>query len=43
MRSPPEANGAVRRFAMAWTISLAVKVAAVVVLLFLVIKLFGGF
>jgi len=40
MRSPP--NPAVRRFALVWSASLAVKVLAVAVLLFLVIKVFGG-
>jgi len=46
MRSPhsaPVANSAVRRFAAVWTLSLAVKVAAVAVLLLLVLKLFGGY
>ena len=43
MRSPPKANTAVRRFSTVWAVSLAVKVAAVVVLLVLVLKLFGGF
>ena len=40
MRSPP--NAAVRRFATLWTASLAVKVLAIAVLLFVVIKVFGG-
>ena len=42
MRSPPNANPAVRRFAVVWTVSTAVKVAAVAALVFIVLKLFGG-
>jgi len=42
MRSPPNASGAVRRFAAVWAVSFAVKVAAVAVLLLIVLKLFGG-
>jgi len=41
VRSPP--NAAVRRFATVWTVSLAVKVAAVAVLLLLVLKFLGGY
>jgi hypothetical protein len=37
------ANAAVRRFATVWTVSVALKVAALVVLLVVVLKLFGGF
>lgn len=40
MRSPP--NAAVRRFTAVWTVSFAVKIVAVVALLLLVGKLFGG-
>ena len=41
---PREApNAAVRRFTTVWAVSLAVKVAAVAVLVFLVWKLLGGF
>ena len=43
MRSPPDAHAAVRRFSAVWAVSLAVKVAAVAVLLLLVLKLFGGY
>ena len=42
MRPPANANAAVRRFAAVWTISTAVKVAALAVLLLVVLKLFGG-
>ena len=41
MRSPHEV--ADRRFATVWTVSLAVKVVAVAVLLVLMLKLLGGF
>jgi len=40
MRSPP--NAAVRRFAVVASASLAVKIAAVAVLLLVVVKLLGG-
>ncbi|HYA55144.1 MAG TPA: hypothetical protein VEG42_06045 [Thermoplasmata archaeon] len=42
MRSPPNVNPAVRRFAALWTLSTLVKVAALAVLLLVVLKLFGG-
>jgi len=42
MRSPPNGNTAVRRFATVWTVSLAVKVVALAVLVFLVLKILGG-
>ena len=42
MRPAANANTAVRRFAAVWALSIAVKVAALAVLLFLVLKLFGG-
>jgi len=40
---PPDANSAVRRFGTVWAVSVAVKVAAVAVLLLVVVKLLGGF
>jgi hypothetical protein len=40
MRSPP--NAAVRRFAVVWSASLAIKVAAIAVLALVVLKLLGG-
>jgi hypothetical protein len=40
MQSPP--NAATRRFAVVWSASLAVKILAIAVLLFVVIKVFGG-
>ncbi len=45
MPSPVNPNAAValRRFTAVRVVSVAVKVAAVAVLLFLVLKLFGGF
>jgi len=44
MRSPLSANAnpALRRFAAVWTLSTVVKVAAVAVLLYVVLKLYGG-
>ena len=42
MRPPASANSAVRRFAAVWTLSTAVKIAALAVLLLVVLKLFGG-
>jgi hypothetical protein len=36
-------NAAVRRFLFAWQLSLAVKVVAVALLLFVVVKFLGGF
>jgi len=42
MRPPVNANPAVRRFAAVWTVSTAVKIAALAVLLLLVLKLLGG-
>ena len=42
MRPPANANPAVRRFAAVWTLSTVVKVAALAVLLFVVLKLLGG-
>ncbi len=41
MRAPP--NAAVRRFATLWGVSIAVRFAAVAVLLLLVLKFLGGF
>jgi len=41
VRAPP--NVAVRRFALVWTASTAVKVAALALLFVLVFKLSGGF
>jgi len=35
-------NAAVHRFLLVWQVSLAVKVVALAVLLFVVVKLFGG-
>ena len=40
MRAPP--NAAVRRFAPVWAVSLAVKLAALAILLLIVMKLLGG-
>jgi hypothetical protein len=42
---PPNAAAhvALRRFSAVWAVSIAVKVAAIAVLLFVVWKLFGGF
>jgi len=40
---PAPPNAAVRRFAALWSVSLAVKVAALAVLLFVVFRLLGGF
>ena len=42
MPQPPNANSAVRKFATVWTVSFAVKVAAVAVLLYLVLRFLGG-
>ncbi|HTT44389.1 MAG TPA: hypothetical protein VMH38_00025 [Thermoplasmata archaeon] len=42
MRPPPNANPAVRRFAGVWAVSLAVKIAAVAVLLWFVLRFLGG-
>jgi len=42
VRPAANTNSAVRRFAAVWTISTAVKVAALAVLLLVVLKLFGG-
>jgi hypothetical protein len=39
---PAPPNDAVRRFSVVWTVSFAVKVAAAVVLLLLVVKFWGG-
>jgi hypothetical protein len=39
----PAAGAALRRFAALWTVSVAVKVAALAVLLLLAWKLLGGF
>jgi len=39
----PAAAAALRRFAALWTVSVAVKVAALAVLLLLAWKLLGGF
>jgi hypothetical protein len=39
----PNATAALRRFTAVWTASVVVKVVALAVLLFLVLKLFGGF
>jgi|GEM_PF-5944793 hypothetical protein len=36
-------NGAVHRFLLVWQVSLAVKVLALVLLLFVVVKFLGGF
>ena len=41
MRAPP--NAAVRRFALLWKVSTLVKLAALVVVALLVLKLVGGF
>jgi hypothetical protein len=41
VRAPP--NAAVRRFTTLWGVSLAVRLAAVAVLLLLVLNLLGGF
>lgn len=41
MRAPP--NVAVRRFAAMRTVGIAVKLVALAVFLFLVVKLLGGF
>jgi len=40
--APPN-EVAVRRFATVWSVSLAVKVAALAVLLFVVLRFLGGF
>ena len=40
MPAPP--NAAVRRFAGLWTVSVGIKVAALAVFLFLVVKFLGG-
>jgi hypothetical protein len=41
--SPREApNAAVRRFATVWVVSLAVKVAAVALLVYLAVRFLGG-
>jgi len=42
MRPPANAHPAVRRFAAVRTVSMALKVAALAVLLLIVLKLFGG-
>jgi len=43
VRAPPSvAHPAVRRFAALWTVSTGIKVAALAVFLFLVLKLVGG-
>jgi hypothetical protein len=39
---PAPPNDAVRRFAVVWTVSFAVKIVAVAVLVFLVVKFWGG-
>jgi len=39
---PAPPNDAVRRFSVVWTVSFAVKVVAVAVLLLLVVKFWGG-
>ncbi|HKN06280.1 MAG TPA: hypothetical protein VJ021_01565 [Thermoplasmata archaeon] len=41
MRAPP--NVAVRRFAIVWSLSLAVKFVALAVLLLIVLRFLGGF
>jgi hypothetical protein len=40
---PSVRNGAVHRFLLVWQVSLAVKVVALALLLFAVVKLLGGF
>lgn len=42
MRAQPSANAAVRRFAAVWGTSIAVRLAALVVLVLVVMKLLGG-
>jgi len=39
---PSPSSVAVRRFAAVWTASLAVKIAAVALLLLVVLRVFGG-
>ena len=43
MPAPPDAHAALRRFSLVWGLSVAVKIAAVAVLLFLILKFYGGF
>jgi hypothetical protein len=40
---PAPPNAAVRRFATLWSVSFAVKAVAVVLLLFVVFRLLGGY
>jgi hypothetical protein len=42
VRAQPNANAAVRRFTAVWGISIAVRLAALVVLLLVAMKLLGG-
>ncbi len=42
MRAQPNGSAAVRRFTAVWGTSIAVRLAALVVLLLVVIKLLGG-
>ncbi|MGA8603513.1 MAG: hypothetical protein WB788_00390 [Thermoplasmata archaeon] len=41
MPAPP--NVALRRFAVVWSVSLAIKVAALAVLFLIVVRFWGGF